>query len=762
MQKLIDGLKYFQANLQWQKQSLFERAVAGQSPTAMLITCSDSRLLPETLMQADPGDLFVSRNAGNLVPPPDTPSGEAATIEYAVSVLGVSDIIVCGHYRCGAVRAILQPSDGGSLPKTTEWLACAAETKSTIEHKHPELHGDALWDKAVERNVLVQIENLSRHSVVAAGLAAGTVRLHAWVLRFETSEVSAFDPSTSEFVPLLETSVARAAAPSSSVSSTEPEATAALAPGTSTTSPRWFDALKSDLPASLVVFAVALPLCVAIAKASGAPTAAGIVTAIIGGVVVGLLGGGPLQVTGPTAGLIVVLLSAQEKLGVASLGLIVFLAGLIQFVAGLLHLGRWFRAVSPAVILGMLAGIGSALLAQQFHVTVDDLPDRRPLTNYLGMPRALVDIFNGHPGHDGHLPAALVGLLTLAVLLLWRRFTPKLLRAVPPVLAAIILATVTAALLNLPIQRVEFDSLASGIKPIDVNSISSMLANSTIWQAAVTVAILASAESLLTAAAVDAMHTGPRTRYDRELAAQGIGNALCGAIGALPLAGVIVRTSANLDAGAKSRWATILHGVWMLAFVLLAPGLLRLIPISALAATLVLTGFRLIQFPAIRELWKESRSEGAICVAVAVTVLAVDLLAGVLLGIGLSIVKLAYSFSRLNVRQYGEATSGRMILVLEGTATFLRLPELASALEGVSPGTNLRIDFKGLSYIDHTCLTLLLTWAKQHEAAGGNLFLDWDALRARTRSVHHWPHCTTTLQGASDGAHDRSVKQRAA
>lgn len=503
-------------------------------------------------------------------------------------------------------------------------------------------------------------------------------------------------------------------------------------------SSRWFGVLKDDAPASLVVFAVALPLCVAIAKASGVPTAAGIITAVIGGIVVGLLGGGPLQVSGPTAGLIVVLLGIQEKLGVASLGPVVVLAGLIQVIAGLIRLGQWFRAVSPAVILGMLAGIGSVLLAQQFHVTVDDLPSRIPLANYLNLPRALIDVFDGHPGHEGHLTAALIGVLTLSVLLLWRQLVPRRLRAIPPVLAAVVIATATATLLNLTIQRVEFDSLVSGVRLINVSALPEILGDSAVWQMAFTVAILASAESLLTAAAIDGMHTGPRTRYDRELAAQGIGNFLCGVIGALPLAGVIVRTSTNLEAGAKSRWATIFHGVWMLAFVLLAPGILRQIPIAALAATLVLTGFRLIQFPAIRALWNESRSEGVICITVAITVVAVGLLSGVMLGVGLSVAKLVYTFSRLRIRQRKDATSGRVTLVLEGAATFLRLPKLAFALENISPGTVLHVDFKGLNYIDHTCLTLLMNWEKQHEAAGGKLILDWDTLRARfhTRRPH--------------------------
>lgn len=731
MKKLIDGLKHFQEHVLWERRELFERAIHGQRPTAMLITCSDSRVLPETIMQADPGDLFVLRNAGNLVPPPDAPSGEAATIEYAVNALGVTDIIICGHYRCGAVRAIIHPEEGKGLPKTREWLASSADAKSSIDQEYPELQGEALWDKAVERNVLTQLGNLKQHPVVAAALVAGTLRLHAWVLRFETSEIVAFEPASNTFVPLLDMPVVHAALPESIPSSRECVKGVVPAPLRTTNTPGWFKAMKRDIPASLVVFAVALPLCVAIARASNMPTAAGIITAIIGGVVVGLAGGGPLQVSGPTAGLIVVLLGVQEKLGFASLGLVIFLAGMMQVAAGILRFGQWFRAVSPAVILGMLAGIGAVLLAQQFHVTVDDIPARSALVNYVGMPRAVLDIFDGHPGHDGHLPAALIGVLTLSVLLLWKRVVPRTLHAIPAVLAAVVISTTTAALLNLPIRRIEFDSLAAGVDLVDFNSLPAMLSNPMVWQMALTIAIMASAESLLTAAAVDGMHTGARTRYDRELAAQGLGNALCGIIGALPMAGVIVRSSANLEAGAKTRWSAAFHGLWMLAFALLVPGILRLIPTAALAATLVLTGFRLMQFPAIRALWKESRGEGVICLSVAITVVATDLLSGVMLGVVLSIAKLVYTFSLLRIDYRGDGLSGQMTMVLEGSATFIRLPKLATALENVPPGTVLHIDLKGLSYIDHTCLTLMMNWEKQHEAAGGTLFLDWDTLRAR-------------------------------
>ncbi len=732
MKKLIEGLRHFQNNVFSDKRELFERSVQGQKPQALLITCSDSRVLPETLMQADPGDLFVVRNAGNLVPLPEVMGGEAATISYAVEALGVTDLIVCGHYHCGAMKALIEGITPAPDSPVGAWLAHAANTRTVIENDHSHLEGNARWDKAVEQNVLLQIENLSKHPVVATGLASGSIRLHAWVLRFESSEVLAFSPSSNSFEPILGMEVVHPAMPGMNDGLAR-QATSEESPPmlVKTTKPSWLQILLSDLPASFVVFAVALPLCVAIAKASGVPTAAGIITAIIGGVVVGLLGGGPLQVSGPTAGLIIVLLGAQEKLGFTSLGIIVFLSGLIQVIAGQLRIGQWFRAISPAVILGMLAGIGVVLASQQFHVTMDDAPARSSLGNLVSTPIALLDVFTGHAGHVGHLSAGLIGLLTLSILLAWNRIVPKSLLVIPSVLAAVVIATTVASILDLPIQRVDFDNLSSGISVMTLSTIFSFILDPTVWQFAVTVALLASAESLLTASALDAMHSGPRTRYDRELTAQGIGNAACGLLGVLPLAGVIVRSSANLQAGAKSRLASILHGVWMLAFVLIAPSLLRLIPTSVLAAILVLTGIRLIQVVAIKALWKENRTEAMICIAVAVTTVAMDLLSGIMLGIGLSLIKLVYTFSWMRIRRRDRQGSNRVDLILDGAATFLRLPKLANALEAIPGGAELHVDFKGLSYIDHSCLTLLMNWAKQHKISGGRLILDWDALRGK-------------------------------
>jgi carbonic anhydrase len=204
MQKLVEGIHNFQANIFRSRHELFERLRTGQNPQALLITCSDSRVMPELITQAEPGDLFVLRNAGNLVPPYGAGSvgGEAATIEFAVKSLKIKDVIVCGHTLCGAMQAVLDSSGLTDMPGMRAWLGHADATREIIKASYKSLPPEATWKAAVEENVLVQLENLRTHPCVAAGLAAGTLKLHGWVYKIETGEVFAYDPVKGQFLPL--------------------------------------------------------------------------------------------------------------------------------------------------------------------------------------------------------------------------------------------------------------------------------------------------------------------------------------------------------------------------------------------------------------------------------------------------------------------------------------------------------------------------------------------------------------------------------
>lgn len=206
MQKLVQGIHHFQANIFRSQRELFERLADGQNPEALFITCSDSRISPNLLTQTEPGELFILRNAGNIVPPHGmVVGGEEATIEFALVGLGIKDLIVCGHSHCGAVKGLLAlDSIGDSMPAVCAWLGHAEATRRIMKEKYRELVNPDLLNVAIQENVLVQMENLRTHPAVAAGLSRGELKLHGWVYKIETGQVFAYDPKCGQFVPLTE------------------------------------------------------------------------------------------------------------------------------------------------------------------------------------------------------------------------------------------------------------------------------------------------------------------------------------------------------------------------------------------------------------------------------------------------------------------------------------------------------------------------------------------------------------------------------
>jgi carbonic anhydrase len=203
MQKLIQGIHQFQNHIFSTRIAQFKQLAQGQNPQALFITCSDSRINPNLLTQTEPGDLFILRNAGNIVPPYGaSQGGEGATIEYAVAALDIQDIIVCGHSLCGAMQGLLHPESLKGMPAVANWLNHAEATRRIMLEKYPTREGAARLTTTVEENVLVQIENLRTHPCVAAGLAQGKLKIHGWVYKIETGEVFAYDPEDGQFVPL--------------------------------------------------------------------------------------------------------------------------------------------------------------------------------------------------------------------------------------------------------------------------------------------------------------------------------------------------------------------------------------------------------------------------------------------------------------------------------------------------------------------------------------------------------------------------------
>jgi MFS superfamily sulfate permease-like transporter len=481
--------------------------------------------------------------------------------------------------------------------------------------------------------------------------------------------------------------------------------------------------VPADLLASLVVFLVALPLCLGIAVASGVPPALGLVTGIVGGIVVGALQSTPFSVSGPAAGLTVLVLMIVRDHGPGFLSAVVLVAGAFQLTAGLLRGGRWFRAVPPAVVHGMLAGIGVLIATGQAHALLGDPAGGGGPASLATLPEALLRALG--PGRaPARAAAAVVGAVTIAVMLAWPKLAPRRLRIVPGALMAVAGGTVTAQLLGLPVLHVEIPaSLLSAVALPGPATLTHLTSGAT-WLAAMELALLASAETLLCATAVDQLHRGPRTNYDRELVAQGLGNSACGLLGALPMTAVIVRSSANVAAGARTRLATILHGLWLLALVALAPGVLRLVPMASLAAVLVVVGVKLVDRAALRELGRAGRGELAVYAVTFGGVVATDLLKGVLAGIAMAAVLLLWRLSHLRIDVEHDTASLRSVLHLRGSATFLRLPELAEALAAIPADRRLHVRLDGLAHLDHAAWALIEDWQRSHRERGGEVVVD--------------------------------------
>ena len=473
-----------------------------------------------------------------------------------------------------------------------------------------------------------------------------------------------------------------------------------------------------DFVASIVVFLVAMPLCMGIAVASGVPAERGLITGIIGGVVVGALAGSPLQVSGPAAGLAVIVFEIVAKHGLSMLGPILVVAGAIQLIAGAAKLGQWFRAISPAVVHGMLAGIGVLIVAGQFHVLFGDSPKAHGLQNLAAIPSALAGV---QFATLTQVEAALaVGVVTIGSILLWEKFRPKALKLVPGALLGVVAGTVLATVLGLDVQKIVVpESIAAAIAIPGVADFARM-ADPMLLVTAVAVAFIASAETLLSAAAVDRMHDGERTKYNKELGAQGVGNMLCGLLGALPMTGVIVRSSANVNAGAATRLSAILHGVWILGFVALLPWLLRMVPSAALAGVLVVTGWKLVSLDHVRHLFaRYGLLPALIWGATFVMVVATDLLTGVLVGMALTLLELVPNLRkmRLSIAQR-ELGPDEAEIRLEGAATFIQLPKIAKVLDTAPNNGLVKLDTRGLTSLDHTVAEALSDWLKGKARAG--------------------------------------------
>ncbi|WP_424893591.1 SulP family inorganic anion transporter [Streptomyces sp. XH2] len=472
--------------------------------------------------------------------------------------------------------------------------------------------------------------------------------------------------------------------------------------------------LRADITASLVVFLIAVPLSVGIAVASGVPVELGLVTGVVGGLLTGLLPGSSLQVSGPAAGLTVLVYEAVREFGLTALGVLVLTAGLLQIAMGLLRLGRWFRAISVAVVQGMLAGIGLVLMAGQIYAMADMRPPASGPEKLTGIPDLIIDTLISTDA----LTAAAVGTATIAVLVLWPRWRRGA-QFVPAPLAAVVLATGVVAGLSLPVNRIEVNGLLDAVQPPGSADFA-RLGEMSVLGTVLAFALIASAETLFSAAAVDRLHEGPRTDYNKELIAQGAGNTVCGVLGALPMTAVIVRSAANVNAGAKTKASRVLHGVWLLFFVSLVPWALEVIPVAALAGVLMHAGWKLLPFRDVVRLWHEHRGEAVVLVVTTGAIVTTNLFEGVVIGLLMAVAKAAWETSHVHV-ETRTAEDGTVRVRVLGNANFLRLPRILDELEATLPrsGGGVELDLSGLRHMDHACRSALTAWAERNAESRG-------------------------------------------
>lgn len=479
---------------------------------------------------------------------------------------------------------------------------------------------------------------------------------------------------------------------------------------------------KSDLAAGLVVFLVALPLCLGVALASGAPLLAGIITGVVGGVIVSRLSGSPLMVSGPAAGLTAIVLAAITQLGSFQVFLVaVVLAGAMQLVLGALRAGIIGYYFPSSVIRGMLAAIGLTLVLKQLPYALgagvapfesDAFAEPKggnTLTAIMDAARAARPL------------AVLLALAGIAVLIAWPKLAPKRLASVVPgPLAAVIVGVAGSiiagllvpgwslpreALVSLPVAT-SLGELAAMISFPDWSAI----ARPAVWQVAGTIAIVASLETLLSLEATDKLDPFKRTSpANRELLAQGTGNMLAGLLGGLPMTGVIVRSAANVNAGGRTWRSSWIHGVLLLSAVVALPAILNRIPLAVLAAILIHTGFKLAHPRVFRDMWRVGHKHVIPFAVTVAAILATDLLIGITIGLTVgAFFVLLDSWSNAYSYHIEEADNGhRVRLVLAEEVTFLNKARINQALQTLPDGAAVTVDASRTRHLDHDVIELL-------------------------------------------------------
>lgn len=491
--------------------------------------------------------------------------------------------------------------------------------------------------------------------------------------------------------------------------------------------------LPRDFTAGLVVFLVALPLCLGIALASGAPLFSGLIAGIIGGIIVGAISGSQVSVSGPGNTLMVIVATQIAALGSfeAFLLALVF-AGIIQIALGAARLGFLAAYFPSSVIKGLLAAIGTILVLKQIPHLLGHSADPEGDMTFQQHDHANTFSELVHMIDHIHLGAVVIGLGSLALLFCWARFKPLRQSIVPAPLVVVLFGVSLGYLFGRPgvgwalepgnfVQVPVADSLGGFLGLLQWPDFSQW-SNPAVYMTGLTIAAVASLETLLNLEAADKIDPRQRTSPpSRELLAQGIGNVAAGLIGGIPVTSVIVRSSVNIHAGSQTKLATIVHGVLLLISVAFLPSWLNQIPLTCLAAILIFTGVKLASPKLVRQMWQEGRYQFVPFVLTVVAIVLTDLLIGVLIGLALSLGFILNSNLRRPIRRFVEKHLGGDVLHIElaNQVSFLNRAALLKVLDALPRGGQVLLDAQNTDYIDPDVLDLLRDFAEQSAPARG-------------------------------------------
>jgi MFS superfamily sulfate permease-like transporter len=501
---------------------------------------------------------------------------------------------------------------------------------------------------------------------------------------------------------------------------------------------------RADLLSGFLVFLIALPLCLGISMASGFPPQAGIITAIVGGLLVSRINGSFVTICGPAAGLIVVILDSVQTLGQgdALAGYrytlaAILCAGLFQLVLGYFKAGKLSAFFPSSAVHGMLAAIGLIIMAKQFHVMLGVKPDADTLFQTIGaIPSSIRDM---------NPEVATIGLVGLSILIVWTLAPNRYLRMIPAPLVVVFVGMALAQYFDLDDEHIflflpdnqflphhEFTIGPKFLVAIPNNFLASFAfpdfgraTTPAFWQQVLAIGLVGSLETLLSAAAVDRLDPLRRTsNLNRDLAAVGVGNVVCGAIGGLPMIAEIVRSSANCNNGARTGWANFFHGLFLLIFVALFPKLIHEIPLASLAALLVFTGFRLASPSVFKKTLAVGWDQLGVFLITIIGVLATDLLLGVAIGV---VAEFLFHFWRsvnwsevLRLRfDVSNSDPGVYRVTLGGAAYFANYLKLKQQLSALPRRKTIHFDLSQAATVDHTVMEFLHEFCEAYNREGG-------------------------------------------